>query len=200
MTERVSSDFGRSGAEVVPDEDLLRRIGGAGDKQAFTVLMRRHLPLLRKVIYTVLGPDEDLEDVLQESLVKIWQALPRYRYRSAFTTWLYRIARNAAVDHIRRRRASRRIMTRLHLLVGDDGEDPEEQVLRDEERDRRRRLFFRLPEKDRLILLYRIGEGMTVEETASALGVAAGTVKSRLSRARRRALDLWKETENGQGR
>ena len=120
VTERETSVFGRGDTGALPDEDLLRRITGDGDKQAFTILMKRHLPLLRKIIYAVLGPDEDLDDVLQESLVKIWQALPRYRYRSAFTTWLYRVARNAAVDHIRRRRTSRKIMTKLHLLAGDE--------------------------------------------------------------------------------
>ena len=90
-------------SEARPDEDLARR-AAAGERAALELLLSRHLDQIHAVCRRVLGHPEDALDATQEALIAVTRGLHRYDGRSLFTTWLYRVATNAALDELRRRK------------------------------------------------------------------------------------------------
>ena len=179
------------------DEDLIRRFVSEGDEGAFETLIRKRLPSLRRIVAAA-GPREaaDRDDILQEVLIRLHRALASYRFDAPLGTWIFRIARNAALDEEKKRRRAR--ARELRAGTGDadpsDRSDgPEEMALASERTRELKALFYRLGESDRQLLLLREKEGLSMEEIAAILGLPAGTVKSRLSRARRRARKLYEE-------
>lgn len=141
--------------------------------------------------------DADAEDVLQEVLLKAARALPGFRGESSLRTWVFRLARNAAVDRIRQRRA------RMEPEEGgarpvppEPGEEPlalpsgrddhEAQLIREEMRSCIRERIETLPGPYREVLLLSEGEGLSDGEIASTIGASAGNVRVRLHRARAR--------------
>ncbi|MFN2544156.1 MAG: RNA polymerase sigma factor [Actinomycetota bacterium] len=172
-----------------PLEDAeLVELARHGDERAYEELVRRYQDLAGRVAYLAAGAESDTEDAVQEAFVKAYRALPRFRTGSPFRPWLLRIVANEAKN---RRRASGR-RTRLALRAesdrpsGDAAPSPESAVLDEEERVMLVRAVNRLRDDDRMILGYRFFLGLSERETAEALGVAAGTVKSRTSRALQR--------------
>ena len=136
--------------------------------------------------YLAGGADADVEDVVQESFVRAYRALARFRPGAPFRPWILRIVANEARN--RRRAAGRR--ARLVLRVADDRDpsggaapSPEDAVVREDERVALMEAMSRLREDDRMVLGYRFLIGLPERETAAALGVRPGTVKSRTSRA-----------------
>jgi RNA polymerase sigma-70 factor, ECF subfamily len=170
-----------------PDEELIRRFAAGGDHAAFEALVRRHLPRIRRLLYGLFGGDpEDMQDAEQEILLALFRSLPRFGGRSTFATWLYRLVRNRGIDLIRRRERERRSLSRLGADAGAAGPHPEEVAVAAVERGEAMALLATLGASERLVVLLREVEGLSVQETARVLRLPAGTVKSRLHRARAR--------------
>jgi RNA polymerase sigma factor (sigma-70 family) len=157
-----------------------------GDADAYGELVRRYQAVAARVAYLAAGADADVEDVVQESFVRAYRALERFRPGAPFRPWILRIVANEARN--RRRAAGRR--ARLALRVADDRDpsgdaapSPEDAVVREDERVALMEAMSRLREDDRMVLGYRYLIGLPERETAEALGVRPGTVKSRTSRA-----------------
>ena len=165
------------------DAELVER-ARHGDARAYEELVRRYQGVAARVAFLAGGPI-DAEDAVQEAFVKAYRALPGFRAGSPFRPWLLRIVANEAKN--RRRAAGRR--TRLALRVesdrpsGDAAPSPETAVLEEDERVTLLEAVNRLRDDDRMVLGYRFLLGLSERETADALGVAPGTVKSRTSRA-----------------
>ncbi|HEX7166257.1 MAG TPA: RNA polymerase sigma factor [Acidimicrobiales bacterium] len=160
-----------------------------GDSRAFGELVRRYETVARRVAAGVAGSDAD--DVVQDSFVKAYRSLHRFRDGSPFRPWLLRIVANEARNA---RRASGRRLS-LALRSGDaDGRDgvsasapsAEDDAAAAERRAAVATALVQLPDRDRLVLVYRWFAGLTEAEMATALGCRPGTVKSRLSRAHER--------------
>lgn len=138
-----------------------------------------------RTAYLLTGSAADAEDAVQTGFVKAWSALPRFRSGAAFRPWLLRIVANEA--HNRRRSARRRVELRLRATAarppGDAAPSPERAALGREEREQLLRAVERLGERDRDVLTCRFFLELSEEETATALGVRRGTVKSRTARA-----------------
>jgi len=154
----------------------------AGDRDAFA----RLFDLCRDRVYAVAlhmsGDPSAAADVTQDVFMKLLTRLPQFDARAAFTTWLYRIAINTAIDHQRR---SRRVVPLPAALP--DGRPPADDEYARAERKRRIGAALRaLPVKLRAPLVLRHVEGLAYDEIATALGISAGTVASRLSRAHAR--------------
>lgn len=179
-----------------------------GDAEAFAGAFEA----LRTAVYAVaarlVGPD-DAEDVTMETFLRAWQAVNQFNGRASLKSWLYRIAHNCAIDHLRRRKRRREV----HPEPDEAGRDPLEQVPdtaaahpaaeieRQEAGDELDRALRRLPPEHRLVLLLRYGDGLSYGEIAAATGLPAGTVMSRLFNAKRklrRALDG--DTADGAGK
>ena len=175
----------RLGAErdtVTADEALVRR-ARAGDMAAFEALYRRYAGRIHGLCLRMTGSTAAAEDCVQEAFVQAWQNLDRFEGRSAFGTWLHRIAVNRVLSS---QRAERRRPAML-VSVGDDGEDPwgaapgptDPGTDMDLER-----AIAGLPDGARNVFVLQAVCGFSHEETAEMLGVAVGTCKAQLHRAR----------------
>ena len=172
------------------DDVLIRRFLGSGDPEAFRELVERHLPSIRRLLYTLFnGQREEMEDAEQEIILSLFRGLKDFQFRSSFRTYFYRLARNRGIDCLRRKRSRERILDRVRQnLWNAEPEDPEQQALRREEIESLLDVFRTLPLKDRQLILMKDVDEFSIEEIADILGIPAGTVKSRLHRARERLL------------
>lgn len=164
----------------VDERDLVRR-SCAGDLDAFENLVRMHQDRIYNVAYRITGNHEDANDAAQDAFVRAYQGLSRFRQGAAFSTWLYRIATNAALDLVRRRPAPAAIeLTADYPGAGDPGAE----VHRREVNRRVQDAVGHLPAEYRAVVVLRDLQGLAYDEIARILQVPIGTVRSRLSRGR----------------
>jgi len=174
---------------------LVARARG-GDEAAFADMVRAHDGALRRLAFHLLGDRDAMDDVLQEVYVKAYRGLAGFRSDAALRTWLHRVTYNACLDELRRRR--RRVQVPLDELEGRAAEGGEvaDAVV---SRGALEAALAALPEGERAAVLLVDAAGFDYAAASEVLGVPAGTVASRLNRARqtlRRALD---ETREGGG-
>jgi RNA polymerase sigma-70 factor (ECF subfamily) len=175
------------------DDALLRRIR-AGDRDAFSDLMRRFNRRLYRVARSVLRDDAEAEDALQDAYLQAYRALPGFRGESALGTWLTRIVVNAA---LMRQRKTRRLADVIELGADfgsddailprdrlDEPAQPELAALRAQTRRLIETGIDKLPAVFRTVFVLRAVEELTVEETAATLDIPAATVRTRYFRAR----------------
>jgi RNA polymerase sigma-70 factor (ECF subfamily) len=174
-----------------PDERELVRRARRGDERAFTELVRMHQEIAFRVAYLISGGEA--EDAVQEALLKAWRALGRFRPGAPFRPWLLRIVANEARN--RRRAAGRRSALALRAereeVSGGAAPSPEAVALAGEERGRLLEALEALPDDARLALACRYLLDLSESDTAAALGVRRGTVKSRVSRALERLREAY---------
>lgn len=168
-----------------PEErDLVLR-AQRGDERAFAALVLTHEQTVFRLAHVITGNAADAEDAAQEAFAKAWRALPRFRAGEPLRPWLLRIAANEARN--RRRSTGRRHRLALRAeraeASGDAVPSPEDAVLVSETRRRLLAALADLPEDARLVLACRYLLELSEEETAAALDVRRGTVKSRTARA-----------------
>ena len=159
----------------------------AGDRTAFGNLVRKYQGRLFNTLLHVTGSREEAEDVCQEAFVQAFVKLETFGGRSAFYTWLYRIAFNLSVSRGRRKRAEVSIdqhRERTGEEPQDVGEGPTDQLLRQEQVRQVRGAINTLSDEYRAILILREMEGCCYETIAEILELPLGTVRSRLHRAR----------------
>jgi RNA polymerase sigma-70 factor (ECF subfamily) len=167
------------------DEELAER-AKARDLDAYEEIVRRYQGLLVRAAYLVTGSSDEAEDAAQEAFVKAYRAIGRFRRGAPLRPWLLRIVTNEARN--RRRASARRSGLQIRVaedrrLSGDAAPSPETAAVARERADRLLAAVNGLGEGERLAVAYRYFLGLDEDETARALGVARGTVKSRCSRA-----------------
>jgi len=165
----------------------------AGDERAFEVLVTEYERPIVRFLYRYLGNWEEAKEVCQDVFIKIFRGIHSFQNNCSLKTWIYRITLNTVLNE--KRRWYQRLKDRFLGLDGvayscaDSLPDPELSVTMDE-RTRRIHLALRKLRSDhRAILVLRDLEGLSYQEIASALGLALGTVKSRLARARQEMKD-----------
>lgn len=170
------------------ERELLRR-ACVGDAEAFGELVGLYQ---NKVFHLAFGFTHDraaADDLAQEIFLKAYLALPGFRGKAEFSTWLYRLAINHIKDYLRKMK--RKIQREQPFeevkarLIPDEGNLAEEEELMERRRQLLHKVMATLPEKYRLVLTLRDIEGLPYEEIASLLGISIGTVDSRLHRARK---------------
>lgn len=182
--------------EASVDKQLVERVQ-AGDMQAFDLLVKKYQSRIIALISRYVADQSDALDVSQETFIKAYKALPTFRGDSAFYTWLYRIATNAAKNYLV---AKGRRLPSADVLIDDryaeeiDGalneiETPENQLSRDEMHATLTRVLAGLSDDLRIALSLREFEGLSYEEIAEVMGCPVGTVRSRIFRARE-AIDI----------
>jgi RNA polymerase sigma factor (sigma-70 family) len=170
-----------------PDESLLVSRAQAGDAGAFGALVAAHQQLAFRVAFLIVGDAAEAEDAVQEAFVKAYHALERFRPAEPFRPWLLRIAANTARN--RRRTAARQEGLRLRAAThAGDSTEPSAEVsaLGSERRRELMAAINELPVDDRVVIGARYFLDLTEAEIAEVAGIARGTVKSRLFRARAR--------------
>jgi len=174
------------------DADLVVRLQ-AGDQSAYAQLVEEHAGRVYRLALRMLGNESDAEDVLQETFLSAFKSIDHFEARSSLSTWLYRIATNAALMRLRRKEPEQ--ISVDEPIEQDDGDLvprqffdfcclPEEDLLRDEARDEMKRAVDELPMTLRSVFILRDIEGLSTEETADMLNLSESAVKSRLMRAR----------------
>jgi RNA polymerase sigma-70 factor (ECF subfamily) len=175
MTELDLTPGASAGAAATSDEEHLVRRAQMGSVAAFEQLVVARGADLYRYLFLRLRDENDARDALQEALTAAWVSLPSLREPARFWPWLVTIARHKAADVARKRTHN---AYAAEVPVGsDDGIEIREAL-------------DRLPPRFREILLLRFGLGLSEEESADALGVRVGTVKSRSARARRALEEL----------
>ncbi len=173
------------------DEQLIRD-ALAGDQGAYRELLGRHRQSIYHVIFKIVRSNEEAADLVQETFMKAFGSLASYRFEYRFSTWLYKIAANNAIDHLRKKRIEalsldRPIQTKdgeVALEIPDWTQNPEEDLYR-----KRRAVTIgdaieSLPAKYREVIVLRHQQDRSYEEIAEQLRIPVGTVKARIFRAR----------------
>jgi RNA polymerase sigma-70 factor, ECF subfamily len=169
------------------DEERLIRRAGAGDTDAFRSLYERHRRNVARLVFRMVGPRSDLEDVLQEVFVQVYKSLKDFRGQSKFTTWLHRVTVNVVLMH-RRAARSRPVFAdeaAAEAVTRSDGVAPDEDVERRERVRAFARLLDRLADKKRVVFVLHELEGLPPAEIAKIVGAPVLTVRTRLFYARR---------------
>jgi len=164
----------------------------AGNKQAFNILVLRYQYRIYKVVARFIQNHTDAMDVTQETFIKVYNALPRFRGSSAFYTWVYRIAINTAKNHIatQDRRGCETHVTDMDLdyfLTSNSPKGhctPERLLIRDEMHTELLNVINLLPDELKTTILLREMDGLSYEEIAYTMDCPVGTVRSRIFRAR----------------
>lgn len=167
---------------MMEEKDLICR-AARGDAEAFRQLVEAYQTPAYRLAARMCGPDS-AEDVTQEAFLAAWRALPEFRGDCRFSTWLYRLVSNAAIDCLRREKKHRDTGDVDDLELPDGGPSPQEQAERSDTRNAVRRALDRLSPEHRQVLLLRFMQELDYGEIARALNVSEGTVKSRINRAK----------------
>ena len=167
------------------DDSVLIARAQRGDTAAYEEIVQRYQQIVFRTAYVITGSSADAEDAAQEGFVKAYRALDRFRLSAGLRPWLLRIVANEARNRVRS--SGRRHQLELRLTEGfrpgDAAPSPEAVAVAADERRRLLAMVNALSHEDRLVIASRYFLELSGEETAAALGIAEGTVKSRLSRA-----------------
>jgi RNA polymerase sigma-70 factor (ECF subfamily) len=179
-----------AGTDIVPDEAAWIRQAQRSDTRAFEALYRLHIDKVYGLCLRMTGNVSEAEDCAQEAFIQAWNKLNKFRGDSAFATWLHRIAVNTVLGRIRK---SKREQDRIQT-VADTRPEPLETGDTGELRDLAAAID-RLPEGARHVFVLNAVYGYTHDEAAGMLGIAAGTSKAQLHRARRLLAQQLEEQE-----
>ena len=196
-SQRGNPAAGRNREQTAAEALLLAR-ARTGDPDAFVQLIDLHDRGLRALAYRLLEDPQQMDDSLQEAYLKAFRSLSGFEGRSAFGSWLHRIVYNVCMDQLRQRSSSVR-----HLPLADAGDMPDPMPDPGEVAAQRLDLaaaLASLPPKMRATVLLVDAEGMDYQTAAQMLGVPVGTVRSRLSQARRLLRRALSEDKSGHER
>jgi len=183
---------------VYTDEQLIARFQ-KGDEQAYSELVNRYRDRLMNFVFQYLGDMELAEDIVQDTMLKLYQKKHYYKEIAKFSTWIYTIAKNLAYTELRRKK--RRKVTLLSQMTSDGknydlpSNQPEigQEIQNEFVHNLIQAAIQKLPDHFRTIIILRDIEELSYEEISSILDVPLGTVKSRINRAR---LQLQVELKN----
>jgi RNA polymerase sigma-70 factor (ECF subfamily) len=187
MTPRFPGSGSASPGDGRTDRELAVTAKG-GDERAFAELVRRHQEVVYRIVYRMLRDRDAAEDTTQVTFVRAFRSLLHYKEEYDFHPWLYRIAVNASLTAIEKRKRERKVdieqVPERFLPQRHGEESPVEETARREMLTRVEAALPGLPEEQRVVFLLRVGEGLSYDEIARTLDIPRGTVMSRLSRAR----------------
>lgn len=173
-----------------------------GDEAAFGELVQMYYQKAYGLIFSMVGNAEEARDLTQETWVKVWRNLKHYREEAGFFTWLYRIARNTALDHLRRKSRTPAFLTRRQdeetsfiADIPDETRRPDREAENDELQEHFNAALAKLATEHRTALYLREVEGLSYREIARVMRCRQGTVMSRIFYARKqlqRMMGEWK--------
>ncbi len=174
------------------DRELVSRALG-GDQQAYTLLVEKYKKGLILHIKRTIGDEEGIEDLVQEAFIKAFRALKTYSTSYAFSTWLYKIASNNAIDYKRKRRLATISLDKPTLIkdgevrheIADVSYRPDQEIEGGQRQNIIQEAIDSLPPKYHRVIVMRHQEEKSYEEIAQELGLPLGTVKAHIFRARR---------------
>lgn len=193
------TDTPQQAAESCAEDEAVIREVLAGNTDAFARLERKYRRIVTYLVRKMVSQQDDVDDLVQDTFIRAFQALPGFQFEYPFSRWLYKIASNRCIDYLRRRRFAmvsldQPIMSKegseYTWELQDGGPTPEAVVLSQERADFIRKALLEMPEKYREVLRMRHDEELEYQEIADRLGQPLGTVKANLFRARKRLVVL----------
>jgi RNA polymerase sigma-70 factor, ECF subfamily len=157
-----------------------------GDQSAFTEIVRRHKSKIASTIYGMIGKCDDADDIGQEVFIRFYKTMKNFRGDSALGTYLTRIAINLSLNEIKRRKLRRFFSYNEMLENGSDIADPASHEKSGENKEIIQKALQTLNTKYRSVLVLRLVDGYSTEETAKILNLPLGTALSRLARAQKK--------------
>jgi len=179
-------------ALVVRDDQTLIKEALEGNQKAFKLLMERHKNAVRHIILKLVHNYDESLDLVQETFVKAFGSLATYKTKYRFTTWLYRIAANCSIDHLRRKKIEAFSLDqpletdkgKLEIEIPDRTFDPEKDLTLKQQELSVEEAIASLPGKYKEVILLRHKEDKSYEEISAILHLSTGTIKARIFRAR----------------
>src|SRR5438128_9928974 len=168
----------------------------AGREASFEELVRRYQRPIAAYVYRMVGDYDAALDLTQEVFIKVYNSLARYRSEFKFSTWIYKIAHNAAIDHLRRHAVREQTLTgsvegeRREVAIESRRLTPEQESERKERRSEFETVVQLLQASYRELIILRHSHDLSYDEIAEVTGLPLGTVKNRLFRARETMRDL----------
>ena len=199
MSVALDADARQAAAAKLAEEHALVRKAQAGDRLAFDDLVRRYDRDVLRLALNLVHRPEDARDIYQESFLKAYRNLPRFRFECGFYTWLYRIVTNVALDHLRRRTS--RHEDQAPVYAEDDGgthdffdrqpqtsaaANPEKRLLGQELGRHIEQAMKRLSPRERIVFEMKHHHGLRLRTIGDLLGTSEDTVKNSLFRATRK--------------
>ncbi|MEJ6951112.1 RNA polymerase sigma factor [Natronospora cellulosivora (SeqCode)] len=171
-----------------------------GDDHAFEILVEKYQHKVYNTTFRILGNHQDALDIAQESFIRVYKNLNKFKGNSSFSTWLFRISTNLCRDELRKRQ---RGFTECDIEENDyeikEKNNPENISLKKEFNDELQEQISTLPLEQKTVLVLREFQGLSYKEIANILNISMGTVKSRLSRARQTLRDSLNDIINEGG-
>jgi RNA polymerase sigma-70 factor (ECF subfamily) len=184
----VSAHPPSSTADEIGDAELVARTT-RGELGAFEELVERHRPVVVRVAARIVGSD-DAEDVSQDAFLRAFHRLRHFRGDAPFRSWLLRIAHNAALDHLGRKRPEPVDPETLDTADQSSAREPADRLETRERIERLERKLRGLSPQHRTVLVLRDAEGLSYEEIAAITDAPVGSVKGRLHRARGEFIEM----------
>jgi len=190
------------------DQDLIERVLER-DGRALEMLFERYGEMIRRHLARMAGDSAVAQDLLQETFLRVWTRAAQWDGRGSFKAWLYRIATNLALNHLRSMRRRKEQPLEIAGEWDSDADEyvspawaidaaapePEDVLEMAERHERYRRLVDRLPEEKREVLHLVHEVEMSLQDAADELGIPEGTVKSRLYYAKQRLAQEWRDLD-----
>lgn len=183
------------------DHDLVR-LACQGDEDAFAGLVQRNQRRAWRVARNLVPRDEDADDIVQEAFMRVFRSMERFDFKYAFTTWLFRIVTNLAIDHLRKRRpiGTGSSQDSNEDVLAFDPEDerierPDDVVLREERALQVRACIDALAPHFRSVMALRELDGLPCADIAKIVGATNVTVRWRLHRGRKLFQDEWERRQ-----
>lgn len=158
------------------------------DEATFEELIRQYEKKVYTLCFRMCGNSEDAEEAAQDAFLALWRGIDRFRQESSLSTWIYRLATNACIDTLRRRKKQSGSVSlddeELFVDAVDTSPQPQETVEHRETQKLLQEGLSALPEEYRKVLILREIEGLSYTEIAESASIELGTVKSRISRGR----------------
>ncbi len=192
--------------KAVYDYNLVRQAVDTGDQKAYAELMQRYKDSVFFMLLKMVNNKDDAEDLTIEAFGKAFKRLAQYTPTYAFSTWLFKIASNNAIDHLRKKKL-RNNFSLDNQMKGDDGDsysfelkadilDPEESVIKKQKIKQLRDVVDKLKPRYKDLIQYRYFEELSYEEISGKMDIPIGTVKAQLFRAREFLYEILKHTDS----
>ena len=184
----ITTFFSKKATPIVDQHeiDLVKRCQNR-DMQAMEEIVGQYENQVYNIAYGMLGSPEDAQDITQDVFVSVWEKIGQFRFRSKFSTWLYRIAKNVSLNEKSRRTSRKTDVVEIddsQAWVPVDYQTPEDEILASEQQQILHKALGQLKESYRTILVLREMEELSYEDLSAVLGCSIGRVKSRLYEAR----------------
>lgn len=183
------------------DNEIIRLILD-GDINLFAILQKKYKRIISNLIKKMIKDEDDIEDLIQETFIKAYNALPNFQFSYSFSSWIYRIASNTCIDFIRKKKFN---FVYIDEYTGDDDNPvfeikdssyrPDIEYNNKEKKEFLNKVINQLPDNYRIIIKLRHDDELEYQEIADKLNIPIGTVKVNLFRARKQLFEALKNKD-----